>query len=390
MGAEVIQIESLARPQLFRTISVRPHTAEWYKQSPKYKPIEGEWSLNQSVAFNIWNFNKKSCTLNLTQPEARELIKKLIEKCNGVVENFGYGTMDRMGLGYSTLKEIRKDLCMLSLTGFGQTGPKKHYAGYFSTLQAFCGMTHLTGYKGGAPVTIGPWWGDIVTGTYGAFAFLTALHHAMRTGEGQYIDVTLGETCASFIPEALMDYTMNKRIRGPMGNEDDVMAPHNCYRCKGKDEWVAIAVANDEEWRSLFRAIGKPSLAADERFSNGFNRWLNREALDKIIEEWTISHTAHEVMEMLQKAGVAAGPSYFGEMLLEDPQMKERDFFVEIDHPEVMPLRHARIPLRDESGPIGDYTHSPLLGQDNDYVFGILLGLSKEEIGRLVDQQVIY
>ena len=169
---------------------------------------------------------------------------------------------------------------------------------------------------------MGAMWADHEAALMGAFAIVSALHHRRNTGEGQYLDLSMAEVAVSTIPEAVMDYTMNQRVRKPMGNRDDIMAPHGCYRCEGEDKWVAIAIANDDEWHAFVDAIGNPEWGTDDRFSDGYRRWENQDELDKLVEQWTISHTPYEVMEILQKAGVAAGPTLNAEELLNDPHLK--------------------------------------------------------------------
>jgi benzylsuccinate CoA-transferase BbsF subunit len=240
--------------------------------------------------------------------------------------------MDKLGLGYKDLVKVKSDIIMLSSSGFGSSGPYREYAGYAPIFAAFGGLAHLTGYEDGAPNTMSGVM-DLRVGTVSAFALLAALIHRQKTGEGQFIDVSSTECISTLVGPQLMEYTMNQRSPHRTGNQDSIMAPHNCYRCKGNDKWISIAVATDEEWHALCRAMGNPAWTGEEDFSDGFNRWKNRTTLDEHIGKWTINHTHYEVMEALQRAGVAAMPSFSAEEILSDPHVKARGVINEVQHP---------------------------------------------------------
>jgi len=174
---------------------------------------------------------------------------------------------------------------------------------------------------------------DLMSATTSAFAILAALNYRQQTGYGQYIDLSSVESLAVFTGDALMEYIMNGRVQSRNSNRDRIMAPHNCYRCQGEDKWVSIAVANDDEWQALCQAAGNPEWAMDERFADVFGRWKNQEELDRIIAGWTISLTHYEVTQILQKAGVAAMPSFSNAEIFADPHFKERGLAVEVQHP---------------------------------------------------------
>jgi len=175
-----------------------------------------------------------------------------------------------------------------------------------------------------------------------------------------------------------------------VGNRDDIMAPYGCYRCRGEDKWVAIAVSSDEEWVAFCNAIGHPDWSRKEEFSDVLVRWKNQDELDRLIGEWTINHDHYEVMQALQKAGVMAGASLKVEEVADDPHLKENGFLVDIEYPDKTKLRRTGLPWRLSDTPKGNYRYCPSLGEHNDYVFGELLGISKEEIKRLEEEKVIY
>jgi benzylsuccinate CoA-transferase BbsF subunit len=377
MGAEVIKIETRVRLDFMRMVGTPPGLRD---KAP-----------NAGSAFACLNFGKKSITLNMNQPKALELARKLVKLCDVVAENFGGPVLERWGLGYSELKKLKPDIILYSGSGYGRTGPHKERPSYAEIVEAFDGSTSVNGYPGGGPNTVGvaPWT-DGTQAMHGAFAILAALYHRSKTGEGQYIDAAMIEGSANFLGELVMDYIMNGRIGERIGNRDKVMAPHGCYHCQGEDEWVAIAVSNDEEWKAFCNAIGNPEWTKKKKFSDELGRWKNQDELDKYVEEWTRKHHHYEAMEILQRAGVTAGASLSVQGLAEDVHLKEREFFIETEHPVMGKLRLAGLPWRLSNAPKGNYHYAPLLGEHNDYVFGELLGLSQEEITQLVAEKVLH
>jgi benzylsuccinate CoA-transferase BbsF subunit len=374
MGAEVIKVESMVDVDHFRR---QESAVVWGSQRASVD------------CFNSLNTNKMSVTINLKTPKGVELAKRLVAIGDVVVDNFRAGIMDKLGLGYSVLKEIKPDIIMLSASSHGATGPESTYIAYAVTMGALSGLSQVTGYEGGPP-TIMRSSADLRPGTAAAFAILAALNYREETGEGQFIDFSAREALSCGIGELIMDYTMNGRVRTRSGNRDDIMAPHNCYRCKGENKWVSIAVSNDEEWQALCLAIGKPELITDERFGDQFNRWKNQEELDKLIEEWTVDRTHYEVMEILQKEGVAAMPSFNNEEMFNNPHCKERGCFTPVDHPEEGKLYVVSPPWKLSDTPAEVTTAAPLLGEHNGYVFGELLGISRGEIRQMSNDKVLY
>lgn len=376
MGAEVIKIETQRHPDVIRAMF------------PKGKE---RWGLNLSIEFAVLNYAKKSIALNMNEPKGMELAREIIKTSDVVTENFGGSIMERWGLGYSDLKKLKPDIIMYSGSGFGRTGPYKDLVAFAVTIEGFCGLSSVAGYSDSGPAMMASRaWNDLVAAQHGVFAILAALHHRSKTGEGQYIDLSMSEAMDCFLAEAVMDYTMNGRVAERTGNRGDNMAPHGCYRCRGEDKWVAIAVSNNEEWKAFCDAIGNPDWTKKEEFRDELSRLRNQDEMDRLIEEWTKNYTDYEAMEILQKAGVMAGASLDMQELMEDPHLNERDFFADMDHPEMGKMRLVGLPWRLSDTPKGNYQHAPLLGEHNDYVFGELLGMSKEEIRRLEEDKVIY
>lgn len=373
LGAEVIKVESRRRMDHSRLRSLFAG------------PMQGP---DHSFIFNALNLNKLSVTLNLSKPEAIEIAKSLAKVSDVVMENMRPGVMDRLGLGYQALRTVKPDIIMLSSSAVGGTGPEREYTGYAPSFAAMGGLAYITGRPDGRPA---PLMGtiDLRVGSTSAFAVLTALYYRKRTGKGQFIDLSSAEAVSALMGESFLDYTMNGRVQARAGNTDPVMAPHNCYCCAGENEWVSIAVGSEEEWRGLCRVLNDARLL-DAKFADCFSRWDSRSELDEIIGEWTADRTAKDITETLQAAGVAALPVYDGPSLVEDPQVKARGTIVDVEHP-LTGTRKVVAPMwRLSKTPAQIKRHGPLMGGDNDYVLGKLLGMPKEEIDRLAEAEVVY
>jgi benzylsuccinate CoA-transferase BbsF subunit len=339
--------------------------------------------------YNTWNRNKLGITLNLASPEGIALAKKLVAVSDAVVENFTPRVMANWGLDYENLKEIKPDIIMLSLSTMGSSGPWRDYAGFGPTVQAFSGITRLTSFPVKPPPGLGTAYADHIAGLLACLALLSALEYRRRTGEGQYIDVSQVEAMASLLGDAILDYQIEGREVEAVGNSSTGAAPHGVYRCQGDDRWCAIAVFTDDEWQGFKRALDNPPWAGDKRFATLNGRLENKARLDRLVEEWTKKHTAEEAMALLQKQGVAAGVVQSAGDLAQDPQLNERGFFIELDHPELGKTVSDATPIRLSDTPARYSRPAPLLGQDNENVYGELLGLSETELGRLKKQGVI-
>ena len=356
----------------------------------KVQPLqpEAEDKFNRGY-YNTWNRNKLGITLNLNKPPGVALAKRLVGISDAVVENFTPRVMANWGLDYPNLKKVKPDLIMLGMSTMGQTGPWRDYVGFGPTVQAFSGITHLTAFPGKPPAGMGYSYADHIAGLTACFALLGAMEYRQRTGEGQYIDVSQVEAMSSLLGGAILDYTLNGREAELVGNSSTRAAPHGVYRCRGNDRWCAIAVFSDEEWQGFKRASGKPPWAEDERFATLSGRLSNAEELDRLVEGWTRERTAEEVMAMLQGEGVAAGVVQDAGDLANDPQLKARGFFIEMDHPEMGKTVSDAAPIKLSDTPAGYVRAAPLQGQDNDYVYKQLLGMSEDEIAGLRQQRII-
>jgi benzylsuccinate CoA-transferase BbsF subunit len=375
LGAEVIKIESRKRPDRARRISLT--TGQVFS------------GLDESPVFNHLNLNKLDVSIDLKNPRGVELARKIVGISDVVMQNMRPGAMDKMGLSYEELRKVKPDIIYLSSSACGATGPERSYGGYAPNFAALGGIVYITGYPDSPP----PYMAgeiDLLSATTSTFAILAALIHRIETGEGQYIDLSSSETVSVLIGEVLMDYTMNGRVQGPRGNADSIMAPHNCYRSRGEDKWVSIAIATDEEWDKFCDVLGNPPWTKDERFADAYSRWKNQEELDRLIEEWTQALTPQEVEEKLQRNGIAAIPSFNSEELYFSPHLEERNFWVKVKHPVIGEQTVVAPPWKLSETPAEITRPSPLMGEHNQHVFGDLLGMSESEIQDLVREKVIY
>ncbi|HJX14069.1 MAG TPA: CoA transferase [Dehalococcoidales bacterium] len=378
LGAEVIKVESVPRADVFTRANVYPEN----------EPGEKPW--DNGGFFHTLNAGKRGISLNLGTEKGRELFVRIVGISDVVIENFSPRVMDNWGLGYEELKKIKPDIIMASISGLGNYGPLRDYYMYVPGMEGMSGLTDNTGYPDGEPLLSGHAYGDWVTGATAAAALMTALYYRMVTGQGQYVDISGREAVACHLGEIIMDYTLNGRDRTRAGNRHISMAPHGCYRCQGEDSWVTIAVENEEQWRQFCRAIGSPAWTQDARFADAPGRRKNQDDLDRRVEEWTGQRGHIEVMRILQEAGVPAGAVLNMKEVNLNPHLVERGFFQVIDHGEgtgrrpIARLVPARFGGMDGLPP----GRAPRFGQDNEYVFGSLLGLSAEEIEALARENV--
>ena len=297
----------------------------------------------------------------------------------------------KLELEYEKLRQSNTMIILASLPMFGLTGPEKEFRGYGNTIEALAGIYQATGYPGGKPQMLGHTaFGDPIAAFNTSFAIIVALNYRKQTGTGCHLEIAQVETLARFSGLAFMGFSMNGRNPERIGNRHSSMAPHDCFPCKGNDAWVNLFVTSDDEWQALCQEMEKPDLAKDPRFLGSLNRWENQEELNKTISNWTRKYSPYEIMERLQKVGVASGPLLTIPDLFEDPHLKERGFFEKVSHPEAGTHLYEGSPIRlrpSEQKTIR--TPCPCLGEHNDYVYKELLGLSQTHISQLEEEKVI-
>lgn len=337
------------------------------------------------------NRNRKRIAINMKDTEGVALAKRLIAKSDVVLENFSARVMASWGLDYEKIKAIRPDIIMASLQAFGQTGPRRDYVSFGPILMSYSGMAYLwrdpeIERPGAACQTAFP---DYIAPSYGALAIMAALHHRAETGEGQYIDISQGETAAAMIGPAYLEYLVNGNEPQPQGNFSANMAPHGAYRCKGDDRWCALAVETDEQWVKLCQIMRHKEWAEDPRFVNKASRINNRLELDALIESWTIKHTPHQVMIMLQREGIGAGVVQTAEDLYRDPHLRERGLAREVHHNPIGWVTRAGPSMRFLDGGQTREEYSHTAGTDNESVLRELLEMSEAEIKALAERGVL-
>ncbi len=373
MGAEVIKVETRKRLDPVR------FGPDNLSRDPEMDPL-----------FHSINRNKLGILLDLTHSESIELIKRLIRISDVVVENFSPGVMKRFTLDYDELKKDKPDIIMISFPGVGSEGPLADVVTYGPSLAGLAGLDSMIGYEGERVLGMQQAYADINAALFGAFAIQTALYHREKYGEGQHVEVAQIESLLSTMPEPVMEASLNLRALSTLGNANNMMAVHNNYPCKGDDKWVSIAISSEEEWAGFCKALDYPSWTKREDFADGYKRSLNRQELDRLIAKWTIEKTPAEAMQILQKNGVAAVPCADTEDRYFDPHFQERNIIVNVEHPVtgVDFVPKVVCALSDTPGTIR--RPAPTLGEHNDYVFGELLGLPKDEIEGLIQKKIIY
>ncbi len=366
-GAEVITVENPDYVDLARQLI--------------YK--DGEFDPDMAVAFTNFNAGKKGLTLDMAQPEAVDVVKRLVAVSDIVVESMTPKAMRKWGLTYEDVRRIKPDIIMLSSCMQGQTGPYSMSPGNGAILPALSGISELTGWPDRGPTGQGGPYTDFLAGAMGAGAVMTALVHRERTGEGQCIDLSQNECSMHFISTAFLDYSANGRIATRMGNRRAGFAPHGVYPCQGEDTWCTIAVRTEAAWQALCGVMDHPAWTQDGRFATGATREAHAEDLDLQLAAWTQTLPAQAVMDRLQQAGVSAAIVHNAETLDTDPQLTHRQHYARLEHPRIGLNVIDNYGFRLSATPGSVREPAPLLGQHNDYVLGELLGMPGEEIARL-------
>lgn len=342
----------------------------------------------QSPYYMTINRNKESITLNMKSPEGKRLLWELVKQADIVVENFRPGVLDRLGFGYAALKKVNPRLVLGSLSGFGQTGPYAQRAGYDVLAQAMSGMMSINGWPGGKPTKMNTAIGDVLGGLSLAAGVLAAYSNAIKTGVGQWVDVSLADSAISALCTINHIFLATGQVPGFSGGHDGVLAPFGAFACKGGS--VIVAAGNDKLFGQLCALMERPELVQDERFCVNEARMAHREELQAEIESWLSSMDMEQAVETLLNAGIAAGPINTIDKVAADPHMGgAREMFPTIVDPVLGPIRITGSQLKMSDTPTGVRKNPPALGEDNAAVYGGLLGLSEEEIRSLRDNHVI-
>jgi len=392
MGAEVVHIEYApsAIERMAKSGSIQGTQAKREADEKAERIAKGELAWKRQGYSLQFHAQKKVVTLDIENPKGRDIFKRLVQRSDVLMENFRARATTNLGIDYPVIKEWKPDIIMVSMPGFGKTGPEKDYLAWGTVIEQLAGLSGITGYLDEVPHRAGIFFGDQVAGTSCAAAIMSALIYRNRTGQGQYIDISQAEAVTSLIGDVIMDYSMNQKVQKPMGNRDYSMAPQGCYPTKAEDRWIVITIASDEEWRQFCQVMGNPAWSQDDKFTDALGRHKNHDELDKLIGEWTVKQDRYQLMETLQKAGIAAGVvSDIEELIVHNPQIKERQLYSHIPHPDgiTYPIPRMTWQLSKTPGVFDQYM--PDKGNDNDYIYGEILGISKGEREELTKEGII-
>lgn len=366
-GADVIKVE-------------QPKVGD---DSRAFGPFVGK----ESVYFMSLNRNKRSMTLNLKDPKAKEMFKEMVKQADVVVENYRPGTMEKLGLGYDVLKEVNPKIIYAACSGFGHTGPDSKKPAYDVIVQGAGGIMSITGQEGGEPTRVGASVGDITAGLFTAIGIMTALYNRQVTGIGQKVDVSMLDCQVAILENAIARYTSSGIAPQPIGNRHPSITPFEAF--KAKDAYVIIAVGNDRLWEKFCNLIGRPELIDDERFVSNPARTKNQKALKAILDTVFPSKTLDEWLEALEGAGIPCGPINTVDRVIKDRQVLARNMVVETDHPVAGKVRMAGVPIKMSETPGSVDTPAPLLGQHTEAVLKKFLGLTPAQIAELHEQGVL-
>ncbi|HXN58888.1 MAG TPA: CoA transferase [Acidimicrobiales bacterium] len=380
LGAEVIHLESAARPDGARLVGGVPQTEERY------------WE--RGPIFAALNTNKKSLTIDLREPKGIDLVRRFVGTCDVVIENYTPRVLDQLGLDYETLRADRPDLIMLRMPGFGLEGPWRDEAAFAFVIEDASGLTWLTGHRDLLPFE--PYCiGDPNAGLHALFGLMLALEHRDRTGEGGLVETAMVDAAVNVAAEQPIEFSAYGAVLARDGNRGPCAAPQNLYQAAGPDEdgrddaWVAIAVAIDEHWLSLRRALGEPDWAADPALATAEGRRRNHDRIDQLLGAWCRERAASVIVESLWDFGVPVGRVVQPHRQPELPQLESRDFFEEVLHPVIGTSRYSTLPMKFSRGPgCLHQRHAPLLGEHNEELLGGL-GLTRSEIDALETEGII-
>ena len=393
-GAESIKVELKSHPDT-RLAAMAPVGGREAREKAT-APLKGVTDINMGGQFNNKNPGKRGISLNVRHPKGMEIARKLLAMSDIVAEGFSPGVLKNWGLGYDVMQQIRPGIIYVSQSGMGAQGTYGRFRTVGPIANAFAGLSEMSGLPEPA---MPAGWGYSYLDWMGAYSFglamLSALYHRDRTGEGQWIDASQSEVGLFITGTAVLDWSANNRIWKRIGNCSPykMAAPHNVYQCAGDDRWITIACFNDAEWRALAETAQHPEWLKDERFKDLASRMANSNALDKIVAAWSKDCNEYTLMHALQKAGVPAGVcQHAGNRVDDDPQLKHLEWLTEVTGTKIgrWPIAEVPVKLHESPAYIGGRIDrgAPCYGEDNEYVFGEMLGMSTQEIAQMEEDGV--
>jgi formyl-CoA transferase len=371
LGAEVLKIEP-------------PRTGEPGRSSFGVRPGK------DSFYFLVLNANKRSVTLNLRSPEGADIFKRLVPQCDVVVENFAFGVMDRLGLGYETLRALHPPLIYATIKGFGTYGPYAEYKCFDTIAQAAGGALSVTGFPDSPPCAPGPTLGDTGTGVHAAVGILAAVLQRQRTGQGQKVEVAMQDAVVNFMRvRMLIQYIANMAVPR-MGNSVPQLVPIDLYPCApgGTNDYVYIFLTTLQMWEALLRVIGRSDLIGDPRFTEVAERNQHRDEVFEMIAGWTRQRDKFAAMHLLAQAGVPCSAVFDTNDVINDPHLRQRGMIVDVDHPQTGRFSMPGCPLQLSDSPT-EVRPAPLLGEATDEVLNRLLGIGPAEVAALRERGVV-
>jgi formyl-CoA transferase len=370
LGADVIKLEEPKAGDVART-------------------VHADRKNSDSLFFLLFNANKRSLTLNLKTEEGKRLFKEVVKQSDVLLENFGPGAMDRLGLGWDTLRDLNPRLIYATIKGFGSYGPHAHFKSYEPVAQAMGGAMSVTGFPENPPTLVLPAIGDSGTGMQMAIGILAALQQRHSTGRGQHVEVSMQDAVVNIIRVSLRDHQRQDRPMERHGNQLGHTVPGTTYACApgGPDDYV-IVLCQPQMWPALVKALGRPELAEDPRFKTPDSRWDNRDELNAIVEEWTRQQSKYEVMQLLGDAGVPCGACQDTGEVLADPHLKAREMIVDVDYPTRGTYQTVGCPVKLSDSPVA-VTRPPLLGEHTAALLNELCGVDPDEVTKLREDGVV-
>lgn len=375
LGAEVIKIE-------------RPGGEVGRFLPPLHKAdVQGPQAKNLSGYFMSFNRNKLGLSLNLKHPKGVEIFKELVKISDVVLENFAPGVMKNLGIDYPVLQKVNPKIIMASISGFGQKGPNSQKVSYDIVAQAMGGLMSLTGYPDGPPTKTGTSLGDCTASLFTALGIVASLYYRTVTGKGQYIDTSQQESVASILEAAVARYTMEGTLLNRIGSNNPNASPYGSFKCK--NGYFIVGVVGEEQWERFCSALGVKDWMEDPRYWTNVDRLAHVFEIQEDIERWAENFTVQEIIEKLEKHRVPCSRIQNIKELVHDPHLKERDFFVEVDHPLIGKITLPGAPYKFSETPLAEPAPSPGLGEHNEYILTQYLGKSEEEVKRLSSEGVL-
>lgn len=366
MGAEVIRVE-------------RPGGEEDRKASSCTKS-------GVSLGYLMLNRGKKSITLNLLSPEAKDIFQRLVKHSDVLIHNQAPGFLENLGLGYEQLKDVNPRLIMAAVSGFGQYGPNAGKVSYDSACQALSGAMSVTGFPDNPPTRSQVNYVDYGAALHACVGILLALRYRDQTGEGQLVDIALYDSAVLQMHTLFQEYLVNNEVRQQVGNMSTYVIA-DCYMAK--DGWLFINLASNPIWRRMARLIGQPGLADDPEYGSDNLRWQYQEKLHSFIKEWIAHRTVEQAIRELDESRIPHGRVCSIPEVMADPQVRARDMIVHLkdSDPEDVPLTGMVIKMSRSPGVLD--LRAPDVGEHNFEIYNSLLGLSGEELAELSGKQVI-